>query len=640
MTVKSKVTAGDLGRIRSVSSLNWSNDGKWLYFYISRPDLEHNRYIHTLAAMDETGRENVLAEDTGTRELLVLDNGSLIYPVNNGRDGLGNGYTEFAALSPEGEERGRLRIPVEQAKLQKIDDRYFLVSARCGRRETDGVIVCDELPFCADGRGYICGERKRLFVFDRADGRLVPVTGMDFEAGPAAVLGHKIVYAGSPHSGVRDLSHGLYCYDMDSGSHAVLEEPGSFHIAALAFVDGSLIAAANPWRGYGSKYGHSLYRYDEQSGHLELCADLSREDLGFEIAGDCHYGTGTIFAGAKKLYFLSTAGSACRLCSWNQEQGVQRLTGENFLAEQFAVRDGKCAVYGCEWGGLPEIYLCGNGSGPSACLSSVNRAFTEARSISMPEKFSFCNRQGMELDGFILRPADYEEGKSYPGVLEIHGGPRAAYSFAFNHEMQLLASRGYFVCYCNPRGSAGRGNEFADIRGIRGTVDYEDLMDFMDQVLERYPQIDPGRLAVTGGSYGGYMVNWMIGHTNRFAAAVSCRSNSNILGNYGVSDNAIWSVEGSYGASIWQNAALIWEQSPLKYADRASTPTLFLHSLEDYRCRFPNALQMYTALKTRGVETKMLLFEGECHELSRSGRPLNRVRRLEALAGWIEDHTR
>lgn len=137
------------------------------------------------------------------------------------------------------------------------------------------------------------------------------------------------------------------------------------------------------------------------------------------------------------------------------------------------------------------------------------------------------SRGSYELDGWILKPADFDEKRTYPAILDIHGGPKTAYGEVFFHEMQFWAGQGYVVFFCNPTGSDGRGDRFADLRGRYGQIDYEDLMAFTDAVLDRVPQIDTRRLGVTGGSYGGYMTNWIIGHTDRFAAAASQRSIAN-----------------------------------------------------------------------------------------------------------------
>ena len=163
-------------------------------------------------------------------------------------------------------------------------------------------------------------------------------------------------------------------------------------------------------------------------------------------------------------------------------------------------------------------------------------------------------------------------------------------------------------------------------------------MQFTDEALRRFSFIDPARLGVTGGSYGGFMTNWIIGHTNRFAAAASQRSIANWTGFFGTSDIGYFFQPDQTKADLWRNAEKAWDQSPLKYADRVSTPTLFIHSDEDWRCPLFEGLQMFTALRVRGVETRLCLFRGENHELSRSGKPKHRVRRLQEITGWMETH--
>lgn len=197
---------------------------------------------------------------------------------------------------------------------------------------------------------------------------------------------------------------------------------------------------------------------------------------------------------------------------------------------------------------------------------------------------------------------------------------------------------GYFVFFCNPRGSEGKGNAFADIRGIYGTIDYEDIMKFTDIVLEKYTNIDKDRVGVTGGSYGGFMVNWIIGHTDRFKCAASQRSISNWIDDFGTTDIGYYFNPDELGGDVCSGFDKLWEQSPLKYANNAKTHTLFIHSEEDYRCYQSQAFQMFTALKYYGIESRICLFKGENHELSRSGKPKHRLRRLKEITDWFEKY--
>lgn len=235
-----------------------------------------------------------------------------------------------------------------------------------------------------------------------------------------------------------------------------------------------------------------------------------------------------------------------------------------------------------------------------------------------------------------MKPVDYDSGRRYPGIFQIHGGPKVTYGGLFNHEMQCFAAQGYFVFYTNPRGSDGRGEDFADITGRLGYDDYEDLMDFCDEVVARYPNLDEKRIGICGGSYGGFMCNWMIGHTDRFAAAASQRSISNYVSKMLCSDIGFNHNMVQMGTDMWKDFDEVWNHSPLKYAHKAVTPTLFIQSDEDYRCWMGDAVQMFNALKKNGVEGRMVLFHGENHDLSRTGKPGNRIARLREIGNWFE----
>ena len=254
------------------------------------------------------------------------------------------------------------------------------------------------------------------------------------------------------------------------------------------------------------------------------------------------------------------------------------------------------------------------------------------------ETLYFLNTDGVDIDGFVMKPVGYEPGKRYPGILHIHGGPKMVFGPGFHHEMQLWAASGFFVCYCNPRGSCGKGNAFADLQGKYGEVDFRDLMEFMDEVLRRYPEIDADRMGVAGGSYGGFMTNWVIGHTDRFRCAVSQRSIANYVGDYLLSDIGYYYVPDQQLGTIWEHPERLWKASPLTYADRVKTPTLFIHADKDYRCTLANGLEMFAVLKLHGVESKLCMFYGENHGLSREGKPSNRISRLSEILRWMDEH--
>ena len=249
------------------------------------------------------------------------------------------------------------------------------------------------------------------------------------------------------------------------------------------------------------------------------------------------------------------------------------------------------------------------------------------------------NKKSHSVDGWVLLPENYDTNKTYPLILDIHGGPKTVYGEVYYHEMQVWVNKGYVVVYCNPRGSDGKGNDFSDIRGQYGTIDYEDIMDFVDKVIEDY-SIDTKNMGVTGGSYGGFMTNWIIGHTDRFKCAATQRSISNWLSFYGTSDIGYYFAldQGGTQFKTDKDYEKLWFHSPLKYISSMKTPTLIIHSSKDYRCPVEQGYQLLTALKHKKVDSKMVLFHNETHELSRSGKPKARMLRLNEITSWMDKY--
>jgi dipeptidyl aminopeptidase/acylaminoacyl peptidase len=252
------------------------------------------------------------------------------------------------------------------------------------------------------------------------------------------------------------------------------------------------------------------------------------------------------------------------------------------------------------------------------------------------EEVWFKGAAGNGLQGWIVKPPNFNPETRYPSILEIHGGPMLQYGNFFTHEFQYLAANGYVVFLCNPRGGQGYGEEHTKaIHGQWGTVDYDDLMAWCDYV-EKLPYIDIHRMGVTGGSYGGYMTNWIIGHTHRFRAAVTQRSVSNLISMWGSSDFN-WEFQRTFGNKApYESIETLWECSPLKHIGYATTPTLVLHSERDLRCPLEQGQQIFTALKCLNIDTELILFPEEPHGLSRTGRTDRRIARLFHILRWFD----
>ena len=274
----------------------------------------------------------------------------------------------------------------------------------------------------------------------------------------------------------------------------------------------------------------------------------------------------------------------------------------------------------------------------SAMLHSHNHALLEKLDLGSIEEVWFKGPAGNDLQGWILKPPAFDPKKKYPSILEIHGGPQVEYGNFFMHEFYYFASKGYVVYFCNPRGGRGYGEEATKaIWGSWGQADYVDLMAWTDYV-EKMPYIDPKRMGVTGGSYGGYMTVWIIGHTQRYAAAVAQRCVSNFLSMWGSSDFN-WAFQQELCArQPFFDFEKYWKMSPIAYIGNAKTPTKVIHNEFDLRCPIEQGEQVFVALKSLGVDSEMVRFPDEFHGLSRTGRTDRRISRLNHIIGWFDKY--
>ncbi|SMB90251.1 alpha/beta hydrolase family protein [Deinococcus hopiensis] len=353
--------------------------------------------------------------------------------------------------------------------------------------------------------------------------------------------------------------------------------------------------------------------------------------IGNLVGGDCHVGAfpeRPVWLDPETLLVSSTVGGSCGLFRVSLDGTVTPEDHDpQAVISAFSARSGQVAVIRERADRFPEMELGG------VLLTRLHERLPfPART---PQRVTFTNEMG-EGEGWVLLPEG--EGPS-PALLTIHGGPHTAYGHAFTHEFQLLAARGYGVCYSNPRGSVGYGQAWSSaIHGRWGTVDQADLMAFFDACLEQHPQLHAARTAVMGGSYGGYMTNLITGHTDRFQAAITDRSICNLISFGGTSDIGMrfWDDELGLNFHRSADAMRLWAMSPLSVVENVRTPTLIVHSVLDHRCPVEQAEQWYAALRLHGVPTRFVRFPGEDHELSRSGRPDRRVQRLEEYLGWLE----
>lgn len=658
------VTVRDFEKIKGLSELRAAPDGRHAVFCVTQADIQDNCYKSHLELLDvETGETRPLTVADGRGYVFADDGKSVLFPalrdpadkkaVESGEE-----LTVFYRLPlAGGEAREAFRIEAQVKKLESLGGGKWLVSHLCDltrpdltglkpgkraqvlarwKKESEEFHVVDELPFWFDGRGFVNKKRTCLSVFSEQTGALVPLTTPAMDVGAYVLARDKksVVFAGNDVKGWRISDEGLYSVSLPGGETETLVPLGGQSFDRLVFWQDRLVIAGSVGGEKMDMNSSKLYTYNVQSHRMELAFDPD-EDLGASVTCEASMGGEPMRAVGGDILLVTGSEYRGRLSAWKPgETALRRISPETLCVLSFEQVGGRLLAVGFTGSGLQEVYDVTGGQ--ARALTSVNQGTFDG--VPVPEPLSFVNSDGVRIDGWVLKPADYQKGKKYPGILSIHGGPRGAYCETFSHEMQVLAARGYFVFFCNPRGSATRGNAFADVAARWGTIDYDDLMAFTDEVLRAYPDIDKERLGVTGGSYGGYMTNWIIGHTDRFAAAVTCRSITYLTGFSGVSDLGCWTDLHEQGGLPWKGEQQLRDRSPLFALDKVKTPTLILHSFEDHRCTSPEAYGLYQALIAHGVETRMVLFYGESHGLSRTGQPRHRVRRLEELAGWFDSH--
>jgi dipeptidyl aminopeptidase/acylaminoacyl peptidase len=312
------------------------------------------------------------------------------------------------------------------------------------------------------------------------------------------------------------------------------------------------------------------------------------------------------------------------------------ITGERQVTGLSASREGVLLAFAAMDAVSPvEVFVChadGTGEKP---LTDLNRAWKAEVMRSRPEHFRY-ERDGRQLDGWVMRPFGWKLGVRYPALLNIHGGPHTQYGHHFFDEFQIYSGAGYAVIYTNPRGSQGYGEEFTRaVIGDWGGGDFADVMAGLDEALRRYDFIDPERLGVMGGSYGGFLTSWTVGHTDRFKAACSERAVNNTYTLFGTSDIGHSFSEAQSGYLPWENRQWYIDHSPLTYAQDIATPLLIMHCESDLRCPVEQAEQLFVALKKQRKQAVFVRFPDEDHELSRAGRPRHRLERFRLILDWF-----
>ncbi|HEY7350826.1 MAG TPA: S9 family peptidase [Ktedonobacterales bacterium] len=341
----------------------------------------------------------------------------------------------------------------------------------------------------------------------------------------------------------------------------------------------------------------------------------------------------------KSLYFTVGDQGSSVIFALSLESGETRRVSNDAVdvARVSCAADGKTLVCLAATATQPyEVCVVPASGGSLRFITETNRALLEEVTLAAPERISFTGPDDWEIEGWLYKPNDAERRRPYPLILHVHGGPNGSWGHSFFFQAQALAGAGYASLYLNPRGSNGYGVQFARAADW-GKKDYLDLMAGVDAVLAG-GEVDPARLGVTGISYGGYMTNWIVGHTTRFAAAVSVNGISNLTSFYGVSDiGALWFPPkfGDFWASE-ESWRLYREHSPITYVANIATPLLLLQAENDYRCPIEQGEQMLSALRVRRQTVELIRFPGASHIIAASAAPLHRYFQWKLTLDWFE----
>jgi dipeptidyl aminopeptidase/acylaminoacyl peptidase len=560
-----------------------------------------------------------LSDRSGRRQIWLLDvDGGEPFPAPSLP-----GDVSTAAFSPDG--RRVVAVLSDDARRRDV--------ARRGWRRVD------RIRYRADGAGYL-DDMPQLWLIDLESGATRSLTdGSGWVAAPAwSPDGARIAFAGEHRAQADSIWHTeLWTVDVDvPGSPTKRCEFGGAIEAPSWSPDGSRIA----FTGFDNEDGYALaplrlFQANADGSSLRCLTASCDWVCGNHVLNDLEASptvVAPLWSQDGSILTLGTSGGSTGIYRVTPEGAATALTERSVTISEFAVAGGQIAFCASNTSTPPEIYVVGADGAKPRRITFETTSWCEGKQLRVAERFTTAGRSG-PLDGWHMRAGATEVR---PAILEIHGGPHAAYGDAFFLEFQLLAAAGFDVIFCNPRGSQSYGDAFA--RGLTGdwaAPAFDDCMDVLDDAIGR-GGIDLARLGVAGGSYGGYLTAWTVGHSDRFKAAIAMRPAINLESLWGTSEVGRM-LEHELGCRPL-DGDLYRRCSPLTYADSIRTPLLLIHAEQDFRCPIEQSEQLFTALKTRGAQVEFLRFAESDHGLSRSGRPRLRVARLTAIVDWFVRH--
>jgi dipeptidyl aminopeptidase/acylaminoacyl peptidase len=640
----------DLTRIRFVSDPQLSPDGRRVAFVVTVLSVERDRYLSNIWMVPAGGgpperftsgprRDTAPRWSPDGRWLAFLSERDgqktsqlCVMPAGGGE---GIRLTELRegvatpAWSPDG---SRLAFVSRVGGWQEPDDPEARECSRPAR-------IIDVLKYRSNGIGFIHDRPRHLFVVAREGGPPRQLTGGDVDDRDPAWSpdGRWLVFVSARHEERDvDLAADVWRIPAEGGEPRRLTRTEGPVSAPAVSPDGRMVAyLGHPYRRDVSR-NMRVYAVPLEGG-TPRCLTEALDRHAEPVAG----GMGPLWLGdtGRILFLAEDQGDVplYRVAASGETPAERVVGGARQVAGASVSRDGAWIAFAAADPVTPaEVHLCRADGSEERRLTDLNGAWRATTALSRPERFRF-ERAGFSVDGWAMRPPGVAPGRRAPVLLNVHGGPAAQYGHAFFDEFQVYAGAGYAVVYTNPRGSQGYGEAFARaVVGDWGGGDFADVMAGLDEALRRFDCLDPERLGVLGGSYGGFMTSWIVGHTDRFRAACSERAVNALWSMVGTSDIGHYFQElHAGGRPPWEDLAFYLARSPLAHAARIRTPLLILHAEDDLRCPPEQAEQLFVALKRLGRPVRLVRFPGGDHDLSRTGRPRQRLERFRVILEWF-----
>ncbi len=646
---KRNIKVEDLREFKFVSDPQISSDGSKTAFVLSEINHDEDKYMrHIWLAETSTGKLSQFTYGPGadTYPRWSPDGEKLLF-LSNGRQP--DKKTQLYVISLQGGE-AQLVADMENGVSNprwSLDGKTILFTSRVWTEEKteSDVKRIKRIRYRFNNVGFFEGRRIHLFTVKQG-GKPKQITKGEYDVSDPrwSCDGNSISFITNMEPD-QDTSkvNDIYRVPLKGGEPEKITD-STYSISNHSYSpDGETVAFIGNHKPQELAPDYDLYKIPVAGGDPELLTGTFNRSLLMGVGSDLRVaspGDDPLWSSDGEYIYFNTADTPyCNLYRINTSTKMLKTLITGKTVDGFSVADNGLIAYNAMTSLEPcELYIL---DGAEKKLSDFNKKLLGKLNLSKPEHFTYKNRLGRTIDGWMIKPTDWKKDEQYPCVLEMHGGPRGVYGDGIFQEFQLLAAEGWSVIYMNPRGSAGYDEEYTEaVMRHYGEVDYEDFIDFTDVVLKRYSWIDEKRVGLTGGSYGGYTTNWIISHTDRYKAAVTCRCISSWVSKFGVSDMGFMQPESISGAKTYWGEDLIeqMKHSPIYYVDKVKTPCLIIHSEQDYRCPMDQGEQWFTALKLNHIPTEFIRFPDENHELSRSGKPQHREERLQHILRWFREY--